>query len=221
MKSAFRMPLQDWITKPWPALIHAVQEGLASHDVVTLHELHPVILHRFRGVANGSEPIAPFLSALLEILATPEAATILSETGDIPKLVAQWELLVSFAESEERTRNLERNAVERHVTGHPRRQQIFGLLAARTEIRFQEMKAELGVSDANLSQLLGKLEAHAIVDREQRGSETWVRLGPAGKAHLGNDVVELRLPVHRAAIASILDEGELQPMPSFSATATP
>ncbi|MBL8212642.1 MAG: hypothetical protein JNK87_18150 [Bryobacterales bacterium] len=60
------MPLQDWIAKPWPGLIQAVQEGLANHDVVTLQELLPVILHRFRGVGTGSEPIAPFLSALLE-----------------------------------------------------------------------------------------------------------------------------------------------------------
>ena len=214
------MPLQDWIAKPWPELVQAAEEAFANQDIVTLLELDPVIRDRFLGILKRRESVAPFVSSLLEILATPDASAILADADEISKLVAQWEVLARLAESEERTRHLERNAVERHVTGRPRRQQIFALLASRTEIRFAEMKAELCVSDANLSQLLGELEAHAIVDRERRGIETWVRLGPAGKAHLGTNVVELRLPNHWAAIASILDESELQPMPSFSAAAT-
>ncbi|MBL8210783.1 MAG: hypothetical protein JNK87_08735 [Bryobacterales bacterium] len=213
------MPLRDWIAKPWPELVQAAEEAFANQDIVTLLELDPVIRDRFLGILKRRESVAPFVSSLLEILATPDAAAILADADEISKLVAQWELLARLAESEERTRDLERNAVERHVTGRPRRQQIFDLLAARTEIRFQEMKAELGVGDANLSQLLSELEAHSIVERERRGTETWVRLGSAGKAHLGTNVVELRLPAHQAAIASVLPEDDWQPLPVFTATA--
>jgi DNA-binding transcriptional ArsR family regulator len=208
------MPLQDWIAKPWADVITSAEEALKNQDVLTLLEVDAVVRDRFLGAMKRREPVGEFVSALLRVLACREAAETLAMADELEKLVAQWEVLTRLAEAEERVRELERNAVERHVAGRPRRQQIFDLLADRGgDVRFQEIKAELGVSDANLSGLLGELEAHAIVERERRGAETWVRLGGAGKASLGENVVELRLGAHRRAIASVLPPG-YEPLPA-------
>jgi DNA-binding transcriptional ArsR family regulator len=210
------MPLQDVISKPWPEVVARAQEALQNQDVVTLQELDAVVRDRFLGVMKRREPVGEFVTSVLQAMASRDAAEILAGAGEVEKLLAQWEVLAHLAEAEERVRALERNAVERHVTGRPRRQQIFDLLARRGEMRFKEMKAELGVSDANLSGLLGELEAHAIVERERRGSETWVRLGVAGKAHRRENVVEFPLPAHRLAIESVLGDDDWREAARFA-----
>jgi len=208
------MPLQDWIDKPWPVILAATEEALLNHDILTLQDLDAVVRDRFIGALKRREPVGEVVAAILNLISSPPAAATLAETGEIEKLLAQWDVLVRLAEAEERIQASERNAVERHVIGRPRRQQIFDILSEHREIRFQELKSQLAVSDANLSGLLGELEAHAIVERERRGSETWVRLGPAGIAHACGNVVELRK--YRVAIGRVLPDDEWLPRVKFA-----
>jgi DNA-binding transcriptional ArsR family regulator len=205
------MALQDYISKPWTEIVGSADEALRNQDIIELQELDAVVRDRFLGVMKRREPVGDFVTAVLKILASREATEILAEADEVEKLLAQWEALAQLAEAEERVQSLERNAVERHVIGRPRRQQIFDLLARRGEMKFQEMKAELGVSDANLSGLLGE-----IVERERRGTETWVKLGEAGIAHLRNNVVELPLAAYRRAIRSVLPDEDWAPRVAFA-----
>jgi DNA-binding transcriptional ArsR family regulator len=200
--------LQDLIAKPWPELVAIGEEAMQNQDILTLQDLDGVVRYRFVRAIKRHEPVSEFITSVLRILATREATEILAEAGETEVLLAQWEVLLRLAEVEEQGRELERNTVERHVVGRPRRQQIFDLVAGKSEIRFQEIKAALGVSDANLSGLLGELEAHEIVRRERRGSETWVRLDSAGIAYQKGNVVPFQKQTEKA-IRSVLAEEEL------------
>jgi DNA-binding transcriptional ArsR family regulator len=182
------------------------QEALRNQDILTLRELDEVVRYRLLEVMKRREPVKEFARSVLKILATREADEILAEADETETLLAQWDVLLRLADAEARVRDLERNAVERHVVGRPRRQQIFDMVAAKGEIRFQEIKTELGVSDANLSGLLGELEAHEIVRRERRGSETWVRLDTAGLAYLGKNVLNFRKRTEEAIQPVVGDE---------------
>jgi len=208
------MPLQDWIDKPWPAILAAAEEALLNHDILTLQGLDAVVRLRFIGALKRREPVAEVATAILNLISSPPAAATLAEIGEIESILAQWDVLARLTEAEERAQASERNAVERHVTGRPRRQQIFDILSQHREIRFQELKSQLEVSDANLSGLLGELEAHDIVKRERRGSETWVRLGSAGIAHAGDNVLEMQK--YWVAIDSVLGENERLPFVKFA-----
>src|SRR5689334_22050546 len=115
------MPLQDFISMPWPQLVSSARQALLDQDVVLLEELDAVLRDRFLGVMKGREALDEFVTSVLKVLGSGEATRILERAGEVESLLSQWQVLAHLAEAEERVRQLERNAVERHVTGRPRR----------------------------------------------------------------------------------------------------
>lgn len=80
---------------------------------------------------------------------------------------------------------------------HPLRIRILELLSAAPEVSVAELQAETGLEASHLSQHLGVLRRHRLVESERRASNVYYRLGDPRVAEL--------LAVARALLLAVLE----------------
>jgi hypothetical protein len=179
------MTASELLAKPWEEMAQIATQAIVNKDVILLDTLdvgfHQMFLDELWDPKGGDW--GKLVDHLLQVTDSLEASGY-PAADPIQKRLVTWEHLGSLAEGFRRQAD-SAEAAWRFVESRERGRDIVRLVAAAgaSGAPFQELSDRLGVSAANLSAQLRRLEAYDVVWRRKVGRNVWVSLGRAGRAY--------------------------------------
>lgn len=175
----------DLVHRPVAELVPLALAALRERDAAKMEQadqiLHYHFLEHLKARRSGGQK--EFLAALLEVADSREVRQLAGEGPE--KRAARWEHLFQILEAVTVPESLEAGA-RRFLESLAYGEELLRIVAEAEEagepLTVSGLAERLGRSDSTVVQVLGKMEAKGLIERQRDGRNTFVGVGLMGQA---------------------------------------